>query len=265
MSPSTGGAGKVALITGASSGIGYELAKLFARDRVNLVLIGRDVGQLEQLAGELQQAAGVTVTVLPTDLSRSAAAREVFEELLSRAIAIDFLVNDAGFGVYGSFAKTELERELDLMQVNVIALLQLTKLILPTMLERGTGKILNVASTAAFVPGPFEAVYSASKAFVLSFSESLAEECRDTGVSVTALCPGPTKTKFAERANMADTKLFRRHAANPAEVAEAGYQAMMQGRTRVVAGTGNKLMTFSLRFAPRTAVAKVCRELLSPE
>jgi short-subunit dehydrogenase len=255
--------GATALITGATSGIGYELTKLFARDGFDLAIVARDTSRLDKIADELRRNANVAVTVIPKDLSQATAAEEIYRDLQSKGIEIDILVNNAGFNVYGPFGETNTRKELQMMQVHMVTLTHLTKLFLPGMLKRKFGKILNLASTASFTPGPGNAVYCATKAYVLSFSEAIAEELRGTGVSVTALCPGPTKTEFAERADMADTKIFRGRLSSAAEVARAGYRALMRGRTTVVVGRNNKLLVFSLRFSPRSLVAKIAKSILS--
>ncbi len=257
--------GQTALITGASSGIGYELTKRLARDGVNLVLVARNAPQLAKIADELRGSSQVTVTVIPKDLSQPTAAEEIYRELQSQGMAVDILVNNAGFAVYGPFWETDAQKELQMMQVHMVTLTHLTKLFLPGMMQRHWGKILNLGSTAAFVPGPRAAVYCASKAYVLSFSEALAEELRDSGVTVTALCPGPTKTEFAERAQLTDTKLFQGRLLSAAEVAQAGYRALMRGRPSTVVGMANKLMTFSLRFTPRHLVARLSKRVFRRE
>ena len=187
---------KTVLITGASSGIGYELTKLFARDRYNLVLVARSESKLQQIASELTQQFGVTVKFITKDLALSTSPIEIWQELQTEGIAIDILVNNAGFATYGLFTETELQAELNMMQLNMATLTHLTKLFLQEMFPRKTGKILNIASTAAFQPGPLMAVYYATKAYVLSFSEALANELQGTGITVTVLCPGPTASGF---------------------------------------------------------------------
>lgn len=254
---------KTALITGATSGIGYELTKLFAQNGFDLAIVARNMARLDKVSGEVQRGPNVTVQVIPKDLSQPTAAEEIYRELQSKGIEVDVLVNNAGFNVYGPFRKTSAQKELQMMQVHMLTLTHLTKLFLPGMLKRKFGKVLNLASTASFTPGAGDAVYCATKAYVLSFSEAIAEELKGTGVTVTALCPGPTKTEFAERAEMADTKIFQGSLSSAAEVAQAGYRAMMQGRTTVVVGLNNKLMIFSLRFSPRNLVTKIGKSLLS--
>jgi short-subunit dehydrogenase len=250
---------KTALITGASGGIGYELAKLFARDKHALVLVARNGQKLTQITTELRQIGAPDVAVIAKDLGTLEAPDEIFAETERRGIKIDFLVNNAGFGERGAFLETNLDNELEMVQVNAVALMHLTKLYLPGMVQRKFGRVMQVASTAAFQPGPFMAVYYATKAFVLSFSEALHEEMKGTGVTVTALCPGATETGFAERASMKNSKLFRMRVMDSKPVAETGYRGFMQGRPIVITGARNKLMAWSVRFAPRSLVLKIVR------
>ena len=250
---------RTALITGASGGIGYELAKLFARDKHNVVLVARSRQKLEQIAQELKSLGSPQVHVIAKDLAELEAPDEIFAETERRKISIDFLVNNAGFGERGPFLKTNLDNELEMVQVNVVALMHLTKLYLPAMVQRRFGKIMQVASTAAFQPGPFMAVYYATKAFVLSFSEATYEELRGSGVTVTALCPGATETGFAQRAGMLNSKLFNMRVMDSKTVAEIGYRGFLQGKPLVITGLRNRLMAFSVRFGPRSLVRKVVR------
>jgi short-subunit dehydrogenase len=229
-----------ALVTGASSGIGMELARLFARDGYNLVLAARDRDKLENLAAELRTAHGVQALVVVCDLADRAAPAAVAAEIQGRGIEIDFLVNNAGTQVYGEFTSTSLEQQLALVEVNNIAVVQLTHLFLPGMLARGRGWILNLGSTGSFVPGPLNAVYCASKAFILSFSLAVGAELAGSGISVTCLCPGATNTAFMHRHNMENVRLFR-NPMPPVEVAKKGYRAMLRGRSVVVAGFGNRV------------------------
>ena len=250
-----------ALITGASSGIGEELARLFAADGVNVALVARRADRLRGLADELAAAHGISAVPLPADLATPEGPRQVMQELTDRSIDIDDLVNNAGFGSNGPFAATDLQSQLDMVQVNVGSLVHLTGLLLPDMLRRGRGRILNVASTAAFQPGPRMAVYYATKAFVLHFSEALYEESRRQGVTVTCLCPGPTRTEFAEAAAMQDAPLFRLRPMSAAAVAKAGYRAMQRGKPLVIPGVANRLLASSVRFMPRWLVRKVVKRL----
>jgi short-subunit dehydrogenase len=253
-----------ALITGASAGIGEELAKRFAADGYDLVLVARDRTRLEKVGEELKAKHGVRYHAIPADLSDPSAPEHVFHAVRKLGVQIEALVNNAGFGLYGSFVKTEHgeatepKRELEMIQVNVTALTQLTKLFLPEMVERGRGRVLNVASTAAFQPGPLMAVYYASKAYVLSFGEALAVELRGTGVTVTTLCPGATRTEFQKAAAMEDSRLFNTPLVMSAEdVAEVGYRAMHRGKGVVIPGAANKVMAQAVRFVPRKLAARL--------
>ncbi len=253
---------KTALITGATSGIGYELSKLFAHDGYDLVINARHEEDLVRVADELERASGSSVVVISKDLSERSAPDEIFSYLRERSIEIDALVNNAGFGLQGPFAETNLETELAMMEVNMVALTQLTKLVLGGMLERGSGRILNVASTASFLPGPLMAIYYATKAYVLSFSQAIASELEGSGVSVTVLCPGPTDTSFQDRAGQTSTWLLHLMAQmEPERVARAGYQGMMEGQRIVFPGFRDRLTAFFQRFAPRAPLADGVREL----
>jgi hypothetical protein len=248
-----------ALVTGASGGIGEELARLFAADGHDLVLVARSRDRLERLAGQLEERHGVAARVLAADLSRAEAPGEIFAELAGAGVRLDALVNNAGFGSYGLFAETDLKSELDLLRVNVVALTHLTKLFLPGMIARGRGYLMNVASTAAFQPGPLMAVYYASKAYVLSLSEALANECAGTGVRVSALCPGPTETGFVAAAGMEQSKLFDRGAMTARDVAAAGYRGLLDGKAVVIPGLRNSLVARTVGLFPRGLVTKVVR------
>ena len=246
-----------ALITGASGGIGYELAKFFARDHHNLVLVARSADKLAQVATELQVHGG-TVKTIALDLAPTPAPKFLFDQLAGTPI--DILVNNAGFGTFGEFAQMPEEEILGQIQLNVTALTQLTRLFLPLMVQRRSGRIMNVASTAAFQPGPGMAVYYATKAYVLSFSEAIANELRHSGVTVTCFCPGATHTGFAKRAGTEKSRLFKQLGAMDADkVALDGYRALMEGRTLAISGVHNWLVAQSTRFAPRRLVTAVSR------
>jgi hypothetical protein len=245
------------LITGASGGIGYELAKLFARDHHNLVLVARSADKLAQVATELQLH-GITVKTVALDLATPLAPKFLFDHL--QDTPIDILINNAGFGVFGEFARMPEEEILGQINLNITALTQLTRLFLPPMLQHRNGRIMNVASTAAFQPGPLMAVYYASKAYVLSFSEAIASELRGSGVTVTCFCPGATHTGFARRAGTEKSRLFKQLGAMSAEkVARDGYRALMEGRTVAISGVHNWLVAESVRFAPRRLVTAISR------
>jgi short-subunit dehydrogenase len=248
-----------ALVTGASGGIGLELARLFAADGHDLVLVARSEDKLVRLAAELKDKYGIAARVLAADLARAQAPSEIFDKLQSEGVNIDALVNNAGFGTYGLFAETDLKQELELLQVNIVALTHLTKLFLPGMIERRRGFVCNVASTAAFQPGPLMAVYYASKAYVLSLSEALSNECEGTGVRVSALCPGPTETGFVAAAGMSESKLFDRGTMTARAVAEAGYRGLLAGKPIVIPGLRNNLVARFVGMMPRGIVTKVVR------
>lgn len=253
--------GQWALITGASGGIGRDLTTLMAREGYHVILVARSRGKMERMAERLTAEHGVSTRVLAHDLSDPAAPAAIFAALQGEDITVDVLVNNAGFATYGFFHELERERELAMMQVNMMALTDLTRLLLPGMVARGYGRVLNVASTAAFQPGPLMAVYYASKAYVLHFSEAIANELEGSGVTVTALCPGPTASGFQSRADMEDSKLVQNGLMSSAAVAVAGYEAMMDGETVVVPGLSNKLGTLAPRFVPRDTATRIVRNM----
>jgi uncharacterized protein len=248
-----------ALITGASGGIGLELARLCAAAGNDVVLVARRPSELEDLAGSLAREHGVAARALAADLADLGAPQAIFETIG----AVDILINNAGFGRLGAFAETDWNTEARMIQVNITALAHLTKLYLPGMLARRRGRILNVASTAAFVPGPFMAMYYATKAMVFSFTLAIAAELEGTGVTATALCPGPTATNFGEVAGNSGSKLFKGAAMSAADVAREGFAAMMAGKPEVIAGSRNRWMIWSTRFAPRRMLAGIAKRLNS--
>jgi len=249
-----------ALITGASSGLGTELAKLFARDKHNLVLVARSVHKLQELAAELTTAFGITVTVLGKDLSSTDQVSEIYSELQEKGISIDFLINNAGFGDYAFFAESDWKKQEEMIQVNILALAKLIHLFLPQMIARKSGKILNVASTAAFQPGPTMSVYFASKAFVLHFSEAISNELEDAGITVTALCPGAFESGFQAAAVLEESRLVKgRKLPGSAEIAAFGYKHFLKGTKVAIPGLMNNIMANSVRFSPRSWVLKIAR------
>lgn len=249
------------LITGASSGIGLELARLFAADGSDLILVARREAELQALADDMSASHGISARVMTEDLSDPAAPQRIADRLAADGVAVDVLVNNAGFGLRGPAAELDLQRQLDMLQVNVTALTHLTRLLLPQMIARRQGGVLNVASTAAFQPGPRMAVYYATKAYVLLFTEALAEELGGTGVTVSCLAPGPTATEFADRADMQDTLLFKAGAQGADAVARAGYDGFRRGKVIVVPGLKNRLIALSVRFSPRPLVRKLVKVL----
>jgi short-subunit dehydrogenase len=264
MTDGTGAGGRqTALVTGASGGIGLELARQFAGGGYDLVLVARSAGPMEELAGELRQRHGVAARVLAKDLADPGSPEEVYRELAGAGVLVDVLINNAGFATYGPFAEIEIGRELEELQLNVVTLTHLTKKFLPGMIARRRGGVLNVASTAGFQPGPLMAVYYATKAYVISFSEALAEEMRGTGVTVSALCPGPTATGFQKRGGLEDSKLFSGllQVADAASVARAGYEGFRAGERIVIPGVINKIGVQSLRVSPRSLATRLVKRM----
>src|SRR6195952_5381078 len=253
---------KTALITGATSGIGKELAKLFAKDQYNLIIVARNQGELDNTAGELR-ALGVHVTTIAKDLSNMDEAKSLCDEVTT---PVDVLVNDAGQGVYGLFTDNELERELGIIHLNICATVILTKHFLKEMVARGDGKIRNLGSVAGKLPGPWQAVYNATKAFVLSFTTAVREELKDSGVTLTALMPGVTDTDFFNKAGMNDSKAVqdKEAMADPAGVAKDGYDALMAGADRVIAGFKNKVEVNAANLMPDSTVAHALYEQQKP-
>jgi short-subunit dehydrogenase len=251
---------ETALITGASSGIGLDLAHLMAPD-FDLIITARSQSELEKMALELQAAHGNHVHVIPADLTLPQAPQEIFSEIERRGLPVDVLINNAGFGLYGHFSQSDLKASMGMIEVNIAALTAMTRLALPGMIERKRGKIMNVASTAGFQPGPLMAVYYATKAYVIMFSEAIANELKGSGVSVTCLCPGATATEFARRANMEESRLFKIGAMRSRDVALAGYKGMMAGKGMVIPGLLNKTIAVSVRFSPRKLVTAISRSL----
>src|SRR5256885_3044907 len=252
---------KTALITGASFGIGHELAQIFAREGYSLVLVARTADRLRQLASELEKAHGTRSLILASDLASPGAAAYLHDQTTRAAITVDVLVNNAGFGQFGLFAESDLDECLQQIQLNITTLTHLTRLYLPGMLERKKGRILNVASTAAFQAGPLMSVYYATKAYVLHFSEAIANELQGTGVTVTCLCPGPTVTEFHKRANMLSSRMLQFGAMDARTVAEDGYRALVAGKPVAISGFKNWMLAQSVRFSPRRLVTAVARKL----
>lgn len=250
---------KTALITGASGGIGLDFAKKFAENNYNLVLVARSESKLKDIAKELENKHKINVKILAKDLSKREAPPEIYNELKNAGVAVDVLVNNAGFATYGLFNELDTGKELELIDLNVSALVHLSRLFLPDMITRKNGRILNVASSAAFQPGPLMADYYASKAYVLHFSEALANELKGTGVTVTALCPGPTVSGFQERAAMTESKLVQNGLMETRKVVDIGYKALMSGKPFVIPGFRNQMLAFATRLLPRNMVTNTVR------
>lgn len=254
-------AGETALVTGASSGIGRDLAHQFAAGGYNLVVVARRAAALDELVAEVARVHGVTATAIAADLAEPSAAQTIVDQLDRAGTRIDVVVNNAGFGSGGAIAALPLDRQLEMIQVNVTALTALTRLFLPGMLERHRGGILNVGSTAGFQPGPMLAVYYATKAYVLSFTEALAEEVAGSGLRVSCLCPGPTSTEFATTAKLTNSNLFRRQTMTSADVARIGYDGWKDGKVLVIPGFSNRLGVTVVRFSPRAMVRGIVKRL----
>ena len=256
---------KYALITGGTSGIGYELAKLFAKDGYNLVIAARDENELENTSAELERDFGIDVVTFSKNLFDPENAFDLYNEIILKGIQIDVLVNDAGQGHYGEFVDTDIHRELSIIQLNISSVVVLTKLFLQDMVKRGEGKILNLSSIASKIPGPFQSVYHGTKAFVQSFTEAIRNEVKDSGVIITALLPGATDTDFFNKADMEESKIVQEgKIADPAEVAKDGYDALMKGDDMVISGFKNKMQVAMGNVLPDSAVAEKVHKQQEP-
>ena len=256
---------KYALVTGATSGIGYELAKLFAGAQYNLVIVARTIDALERVAAEFRSTYQIEVLTIEKDLFNRDSPFEVYEEVKRHGIHIDVLVNDAGQGQYGEFAETDINREIGIIQLNIVAYVVLTKLFLKDMLANGEGKILNVSSIGAEVPGPLQSVYHATKAFVTSFTEAIRSEYKDKNITITALEPGITDTDFFRKADQEEAKMVKEGSpADPAKVAKDGFEALMSGDDKIVSGLKNKAMVASSNVLPDSTVADMMHKGMEP-
>ncbi|RXF68311.1 SDR family NAD(P)-dependent oxidoreductase [Arcticibacter tournemirensis] len=255
---------KTALITGGSGGIGLELAKLFAKDKYNLILVARDEVKLMSAATELMAQYNIQVVTLARDLFKRESPFEIYDELKSKGMTVNVLVNNAGQGEYGEFSETDINREFDIIQLNIGAYISMTKLFLQDMLIRNEGKILNVGSIAGEMPGPWQSVYHGTKAFVNSWSEAIRNELKDTNISVTVLLPGATETDFFNKASMQDSKILETGLSNPAEVAKDGYKALMSGDDKIISGFKNKAMVAMGNVTPDSMAAENMRKQQEP-
>lgn len=255
---------KTALITGGSGGIGLELAKLFAKDKYNLILVARDEVKLMSAATELMAQYNIQVVTLARDLFKRESPFEIYDELKSKGMTVNVLVNNAGQGEYGEFAETDINREFDIIQLNIGAYITMTKLFLQDMLVRNEGKILNVGSIAGEMPGPWQSVYHGTKAFVNSWSEAIRNELKDTNISVTVLLPGATETDFFNKASMQDSKILETSLSNPEDVAKDGYEALMSGDDKIVSGFKNKAMVAMGNVTPDSMAAENMRKQQEP-
>ena len=253
------------LVTGGTSGIGLELSKLFANDGYNLILVARSEADLNSTAGELKQQYNVDIVTISKDLFYPGNAFELYEEIKAQNLEVEILVNDAGQGVYGEFIETDVNREINIINLNITSLVVLTKLFVKNMADRGDGKVLNVASIAGKLPGPLQSVYHGTKAFVLSFSEAIRNELKDKGVSVTALLPGATDTDFFNKADMLESKIVQEGKLGSAEdVAKDGYKALMAGDDKIISGFMNKVQVAMSNITPDETVANKMRKQQEP-
>src|SRR5689334_22072532 len=256
---------RYALITGATEGIGYELARLFAGDGQNLIIVAGTEEMLQQRAQEFSQQYGVQVIPIAKDLFQPQAAFELYDEVKSKNVVVDVLVNDAGQGQYGLFVESDIHRLLDIIHLNISSLTVLTHLFLKDMVARNEGKILQLASIASQLPGPWQAVYHATKAYVLSFTEALISELKDSAVTLTALQPGATDTDFFNKAEMQESKIMDSKLSDPAKVAQDGYEALMKGDDKIVSGFKNKAMVGMSNVMPESAVADRMNKMQEPK
>ncbi|HEU4470753.1 MAG TPA: SDR family oxidoreductase [Flavisolibacter sp.] len=255
---------RYALITGASAGIGYELAKLFAQDGYNLIIVARTEEDLKQRASEFSGQYGVQVISIAKDLFQPEAAFELYEEVRSKGVLVDVLVNDAGQGQFGLFVEQDIHRLLDIIQLNISSLTVLTQLFLKDMVARNEGKVLQLASIASELPGPWQAVYHATKAYVLSFTEALVNELKDSAVTMTALQPGATETDFFNKADMQESKILDTKLSDPVKVAKDGYEALMKGDDKIISGLKNKVMVTTSHIMPDKMVAEQMNKMQKP-
>lgn len=256
---------RYALITGATEGIGYELARLFAGDGHNLIIVARTEEMLQQRAQEFSQQYGVQVIPIAKDLFQPQAAFELYDEIKSKNVVVDVLVNDAGQGQYGLFVESDIHRLLDIIHLNISSLTVLTHLFLKDMVARNEGKILQLASIASQLPGPWQAVYHATKAYVLSFTEALISELKDSAVTLTALQPGATDTDFFNKAEMQESKIMDSKLSDPVKVAKDGYDALMSGDDKVISGFKNKAMVGMSNVMPEATVAERMNKMQEPK
>lgn len=257
--------GETALITGATSGIGLQLARCFARDGYNLVLVARTKEDLDNVGQELSRDFGIKTYSFPADLMQNGSAEKLYNDVVAEQIRIDVLVNDAGQGVWGKFVETDLQKELDIIQLNINATVILTKLFLKDMVQRNSGKILQLASTSSKAPTPLLSVYAGTKAFVYNFTQGLINELKDTNVTMTALLPGPTETDFFNKAGAENTVVYQETTlADPADVAKDGYEALQNGESKIVSGMKNKLQTAVGNMMPDETVAEMYRMQMNP-
>ena len=254
---------KTALITGTTSGIGYSMCERFAQEKIDMILVSRNIERLTEQKERLEREHNVKIWTIEQDLAAPDAARTVHEKVCESGVELDYLIHNAGFDRAGRFAGTGIEKEKEMIQLHTVFITELTKLLLPPMISRKNGKILFVGSTASLIPCALSSVYSATKAYILFFSLALRAELRGTGVTSTVLCPGATRTRFAEIADLEGTPLFTKHVMSSEKVADAGYRSMMKGKAKHVPGLYNKLLVFSSKILPTSMVERSAVKMLS--
>jgi len=254
---------KTALITGSTSGIGEAFTDKLARENYDLVLVSRDAEKLRTQADMLSERHGIAVSVISLDLARPGAAETVFDTVGERGLSIQILINNAGFNEAGHFLHTDMHREVEMIQLHAIFTTEMMKLFLPDMVEHGYGRVLNLGSTGSYMPCPYDAVYAATKAYILSVSKAISAELKGSGVRITSLCPGATKTAFSAKAGLENTLLFKLFVMRPTTVADIGYKALMKGKAVVVAGAYNKILVWSSKITPASALNAMTKKLLA--
>jgi len=253
---------KYALITGTTSSIGKALAEKFAREKINLILVSRDIKKLNQQADSLSNQYGIQVHVIPADLAKAQTALMIYEKVKQLSIRVQYLVNNAGLNEWGNFLDTDFEKEIEMIKVHVIFTTEMMKLFIPDMVESKYGRVLNLGSTGSHMPVPNDSVYAATKAYILSVSKGIGAELKGAGVTITTLCPGATRTEFAHKAGMEQTLLFRMFVMDSEIVANVGYKALMRGKTSVIAGIYNKLLVLTSKLLPDFILNPITRIML---
>ena len=254
---------RTALITGSTSGIGKAFADKLAREEYNLILVSRNIEKLRAQAAILASEHGIRVSLVSADLSRPGAAQKVFDAVREMGISVQMLINNAGFNEAGSFLETNMEKELGMLNLHAVFTTEMMKLFIPTMVKDGYGRVLNLGSTGSYTPCPYDAVYAATKAYILSVSKGIGAELKGTGVSVTTLCPGSTKTEFVRKAGMENTPLFKICVMDPVTVADIGYKALMKGKTSVIAGAYNKMLVLFSKIMPAFIINAITKKMLT--
>jgi len=254
---------KTALVTGSTSGIGKAFADKLAHEKYNLILVSRNAEKLKAQSETLSKEHGIQVSFIPLDLSQPGAARKIFDTVGEMGLSVQFLINNAGFNKAGSFLETDVLKEIEMINLHITFTTEMMKLFIPVMVGNNYGRVLNLGSTGSYIPCPYDAVYAATKAYILSVSKGINAELKGTGVSITTLCPGSTKTEFARKAGLENTMLFSRFVLDPAVVADIGYKALVRGKASVIAGAYSKMQVLSSRLLPSSIVNRVTKKMLT--